>query len=159
MRDEDGELVQREEGWLANCHEEGEQRCAKNDLRGGEWQEDEEAGRWSPAELIAHQRQRGECAEGCGEEGRDQRDANADDDRIEQARDCEEICPMVKREADPGVVRLSYRVVEAKEGNDEDWQQEIDEGQPRVGPKRIATKPTQHQPIPVSSSSVPSTRA
>ena len=66
---------------------------------------------------------------------------------------------MVKGEADPGVVRFSYRVVEAKEGNDEDWQQEINEGQPRVGPKCIATEPTQHQPIPVSSSSVPSTRA
>ena len=66
---------------------------------------------------------------------------------------------MIEGEADPGVVRLADWVVEAEEGNDKDRQQQVDQGQPGIGTKGIATEPTQHQPIPVSSSSVPSTRA
>ena len=159
MRNQDRELIQGEEGGLTDRHEEGEQRCAEDDLWRGEWQEDEEAGRRSSAELIAHQRQRSERAERRRDEGGDQRNTNAHDDGIQETRNREEVRPVIKGEADPGVVRLPYRVVEAKEGNDEDRKQQVDQRQTCIGAKGVAAEPAQHQPIPDSSSSVPSTRA
>ena len=47
---------------------------------------------------------------------------------------------MVKGEADPGVVRLSNGIIEAKESNDKDRQQQIDQSQPGVAPTSSGMK-------------------
>ena len=109
-----------------------QQRGAEHDLGRGERDEDEEVDRRAAAELVAHQRQRGDRAERRRDQRRQRGDLERDAQRVADAGHAERVLPGVERELLPDEVEAPLRLVEREEQDDRDRQQQVEQREPGV---------------------------
>ena len=87
--------------------EEREQRRAEHDLRRRQGQEDQDVRRAPSPEAVADERQRDQCSEDGGDEAREQRDLQRQEERASDTGNAVPVLPVVPRESLPGVVELA----------------------------------------------------
>src|SRR5207237_7901891 len=90
------------------------------------------------AEPVANERERDHRPEHGRDETREERDLDAEDDRVPQPRIPEWVRPVAEREALPREVETAGRVVERERDHDRDRQEEVAEGEQRVDVQEVA---------------------
>src|SRR6185369_13923031 len=109
--------------------EEREEGGAHHDLRRRHRQEDEEVRRALPEKPVADERHRHERPDHRRKGAREERDLDREPDGTAEPRVVEWVEPVVEREALPGEVEATDRVVEREHDDDHDRDEQVGEGE------------------------------